>query len=142
MSNGSICKAFLTVIEDCDLRTQHRAGKDNANADALSRLFHIPEDINIKLSNHTEVISYQAYASMEHGARLATSRTYTVNQIMTEGVGDLRCEVCKDTHTRIPMLICECCGLGYHTECMTPKVLTIPKDAWYCVDCLKSNETV
>ena len=34
------------------------------------------------------------------------------------------------------MLICERCGCGYHTSCVKPSLQDIPKDAWYCDECL------
>ena len=29
---------------------------------------------------------------------------------LEEGIGDIPCKICNDTHTRVTMLICECCG--------------------------------
>ena len=44
---------------------------------------------------------------------------------------------CKSTQIKRPMLICECCGKGFHDTCHEPIVLSIPKCAWYCLYCLK-----
>ena len=45
-------------MQEYNFTTEHRPGKDNANADALSRLFTIPNDINIKFSSCNMCISY------------------------------------------------------------------------------------
>ncbi len=38
-------------MQEYDFIAEHRPGSENANADALSRLIKIPDDINIKLSD-------------------------------------------------------------------------------------------
>ena len=40
------------------------------------------------------------------------------------------------------MLICECCGSGFHVKCLKWKqTQAIPKDAWYCDECLNRNKS-
>lgn len=46
---------------------------------------------------------------------------------MNEGVGDLHCKICQDTHTRDTMLICERCGCGFHNKCLEEPLQEIPK---------------
>lgn len=33
------------------------------------------------------------------------------------------------------MLVCDTCDKGYHTFCMRPQMITIPKDGWKCPNC-------
>ena len=41
------------------------------------------------------------------------------------------------------MLICECCGQGFHTTCIDwDKDKEIPKEAWYCDECLVRNSNL
>ena len=48
-------------MSEYNFTSEHRCGKDNANADALSRLFTIPNDIHAKLHYNNMSISYQVY---------------------------------------------------------------------------------
>jgi PHD and RING finger domain-containing protein 1 len=34
-----------------------------------------------------------------------------------------------------PMLLCDACNLGYHINCLTPPLLEIPDELWYCPVC-------
>ena len=44
-------------MKEYTFKTQHRPGKDNANADALSRLFTIPDDINLRVNTGDSALS-------------------------------------------------------------------------------------
>lgn len=48
---------------------------------------------------------------------------------------DTPCQKC-DLYTNPEwILLCDHCDLGYHTECLTPKLYLIPDGDWYCPKC-------
>ena len=51
-------------MQDYNFISEHRSGADNANADALSRLITIPDDISIKYCYNNMILSYQTYCDM------------------------------------------------------------------------------
>lgn len=52
---------------------------------------------------------------------------------------NIACEICKslDSRTTVKgdMLLCDGCNKGYHQKCVTPHVMLIPKDKWFCTSC-------
>jgi len=49
--------------------------------------------------------------------------------------------VCKICHTKTPtddesLLLCDKCNCGFHLLCLSPPLSSVPKDAWYCWECL------
>lgn len=55
------------------------------------------------------------------------------------------CEVCNQANREDRMLLCDGCDLGYHLECLTPPMETVPMEEWFCPDCVynlnRRNET-
>ncbi|KAG0422040.1 hypothetical protein HPB47_002112, partial [Ixodes persulcatus] len=45
------------------------------------------------------------------------------------------CEVCGNCDREDRLLLCDACDLGYHCECLTPPLDTVPVEEWYCPDC-------
>ena len=37
------------------------------------------------------------------------------------------------------MIICECCGNGYHDTCLKPALKELPNGPYYCPECLTIN---
>jgi hypothetical protein len=48
---------------------------------------------------------------------------------------DLGCEICKSKDDGERMLLCDGCDLGYHSFCLTPKLVKLPKGKWFCDNC-------
>jgi PHD and RING finger domain-containing protein 1 len=46
------------------------------------------------------------------------------------------CEVCAENYREDQMLVCDCCNLGYHMECMDPPLDKMPMGKWFCPDCI------
>jgi hypothetical protein len=48
---------------------------------------------------------------------------------------DLSCVSCGLPDHEELMLLCDCCGLPYHTYCLEPALPTVPRGKWFCPDC-------
>lgn len=51
------------------------------------------------------------------------------------------CEVCHQSDREDRMLLCDNCDCGYHMECLTPPMTTVPIEEWYCPGCTRNNST-
>lgn len=51
------------------------------------------------------------------------------------------CEVCRHTDREDTMLLCDGCNRGYHMACLTPPLLEIPQNSWYCDYCFASENS-
>ena len=47
----------------------------------------------------------------------------------------LSCEVCKMPDNEEWMLLCDACGTGWHTFCLSPPLEGIPEGSWVCPTC-------
>ena len=45
-------------------------------------------------------------------------------------------EVCEVCETGGDLLCCETCTLVYHLSCLRPKINSVPKGSWSCVQCV------
>lgn len=45
------------------------------------------------------------------------------------------CEVCGRSDREDRLLLCDACDLGYHCECLSPPLQSVPIEEWYCPDC-------
>ena len=45
------------------------------------------------------------------------------------------CRVCGSADDGARMLLCDGCDSGYHTTCLSPPLVDIPKEDWYCASC-------
>ncbi|PNH10576.1 Retrovirus-related Pol polyprotein from transposon [Tetrabaena socialis] len=52
------------------------------------------------------------------------------------------CEVCTFPDGEEWMLLCDACGKGWHTYCLTPALNVIPDGTWICPQCVDSGMTV
>ncbi len=48
---------------------------------------------------------------------------------------DCFCESCGAGDREDRLLLCDGCDLGYHMECLSPPLQTIPRGRWYCPTC-------
>lgn len=55
---------------------------------------------------------------------------------------NLACEVCAFMDEEHCMLLCDGCGTGWHTMCLTPKLTQVPKDEWLCPRCTEDGVTI
>ncbi|XP_071569924.1 PHD and ring finger domains 1 [Temnothorax nylanderi] len=51
------------------------------------------------------------------------------------------CEICHQSDREDRMLLCDDCDRGYHMECLTPPMTTVPIEEWYCPGCTQSSST-
>ena len=52
------------------------------------------------------------------------------------------CEVCKFPDGEEWMLLCDSCGKGWHTYCLSPPLTEIPEGSWICPPCVKRGVTI
>lgn len=52
-----------------------------------------------------------------------------------------KCELCKSGKDGHHILICDHCDKGYHTYCLRPVVVNIPRDEWSCPSCSSVRPT-
>ncbi|KAM9376337.1 uncharacterized protein phrf1 [Pholidichthys leucotaenia] len=49
------------------------------------------------------------------------------------------CEVCGSSDREDRLLLCDGCDAGYHMECLTPPLNSVPVEEWFCPECEASN---
>ncbi|XP_077451953.1 uncharacterized protein phrf1 isoform X2 [Stigmatopora argus] len=49
------------------------------------------------------------------------------------------CEVCQGSDREDRLLLCDGCDAGYHMECLTPPLDTVPVEEWFCPECVSNN---
>ncbi|KAJ9520169.1 hypothetical protein QJQ45_030084, partial [Haematococcus lacustris] len=54
---------------------------------------------------------------------------------------DHPCEVCRFTGDEAVMLLCDGCGTGWHTYCLTPALDAVPEGDWLCPRCVGAGVT-
>ncbi|CAJ1084504.1 PHD and RING finger domain-containing protein 1-like [Xyrichtys novacula] len=52
-----------------------------------------------------------------------------------EGSSAVICERCGRSDRRHRLLVCTQCDSGYHMNCLTPPVTTVPEGHWVCPEC-------
>uniref|UniRef100_A0A3Q3DAY8 PHD and ring finger domains 1 n=1 Tax=Hippocampus comes TaxID=109280 RepID=A0A3Q3DAY8_HIPCM len=51
------------------------------------------------------------------------------------------CEVCHGSDREDRLLLCDGCDAGYHMECLTPPLDTVPVEEWFCPECYIDRST-
>ena len=59
----------------------------------------------------------------------------TIDVMLADPDSSLACELCNFTDKGDIMLLCDYCGTGWHTHCLTPKLNTVPEGVWICPRC-------
>ncbi|XP_033491032.1 uncharacterized protein phrf1 isoform X2 [Epinephelus lanceolatus] len=49
------------------------------------------------------------------------------------------CEVCGGSDREDRLLLCDGCDAGYHMECLTPPLDSVPVEEWFCPECVANN---
>ncbi|XP_026167199.1 PHD and RING finger domain-containing protein 1 isoform X2 [Mastacembelus armatus] len=49
------------------------------------------------------------------------------------------CEVCGNSDREDRLLLCDGCDAGYHMECLTPPLHSVPVEEWFCPECEANN---
>ncbi|KAA1116707.1 hypothetical protein PGT21_023376 [Puccinia graminis f. sp. tritici] len=65
------------------------------------------------------------------------STSHDLDTSMDHG-GDI-CEICGSDEDDPNILLCDSCDKGYHLQCLTPPLLTVPEGNWYCDACIVST---
>uniref|UniRef100_A0A3Q2X8N4 PHD and ring finger domains 1 n=1 Tax=Haplochromis burtoni TaxID=8153 RepID=A0A3Q2X8N4_HAPBU len=51
------------------------------------------------------------------------------------------CEVCGGSDREDRLLLCDGCDAGYHMECLTPPLDSVPVEEWFCPECEANNRS-
>lgn len=79
-------------------------------------------------------------SSILQSRRPSTSRpsiSYDFDTSVDHG-GDV-CEICGSDEDDSNILLCDSCDKGFHLQCLTPPLLTVPEGNWYCDTCIVST---
>ncbi|XP_029378045.1 PHD and RING finger domain-containing protein 1 isoform X1 [Echeneis naucrates] len=71
----------------------------------------------------------------------------TIQKPVKEGLEDTvdldleqtSCEVCGGSDREDRLLLCDGCDAGYHMECLTPPLDSVPVEEWFCPGCEANN---
>ncbi|KAI4825354.1 hypothetical protein KUCAC02_021039 [Chaenocephalus aceratus] len=71
----------------------------------------------------------------------------TVQKPVKEGVEEVvdldleqtSCEACGGSDREDRLLLCDGCDSGYHMECLTPPLDSVPVEEWFCPECEATN---
>lgn len=52
------------------------------------------------------------------------------------------CEICATNYDNDDdtLLLCDSCNLGYHIDCLSPKLEQVPQGDWFCPSCVEANK--
>uniref|UniRef100_A0AAQ4PIT8 PHD and ring finger domains 1 n=1 Tax=Gasterosteus aculeatus aculeatus TaxID=481459 RepID=A0AAQ4PIT8_GASAC len=72
----------------------------------------------------------------------------TVQKPVKEGLEEVidvdleqtRCEVCRGSDHEDRLLLCDGCDAGYHMECLTPPLDSVPVEEWFCPGCEATDD--
>jgi hypothetical protein len=63
----------------------------------------------------------------------------TVDPTLGHVPGSHPCEVCRFVNRPGKMLLCDNCNTGWHIDCLTPKLPSVPVGAWACPYCVSAG---
>jgi hypothetical protein len=63
----------------------------------------------------------------------------TVDVTLQRPDADKACEACRNIDDEQDMLLCDNCGDGWHTFCLTPPLDLVPSGIWLCPACLATG---
>jgi hypothetical protein len=66
----------------------------------------------------------------------------TVDPTLARVSADHPCEVCRFPDREGEMLLCDNCNTGWHLDCLTPKLTTVPRGHWLCPYCVLVGVTL
>ncbi|CAG9853570.1 unnamed protein product [Phyllotreta striolata] len=60
------------------------------------------------------------------------------HECVNKATGERNCIVCgkKSSMTGTKLILCEICPRSYHTDCIQPNLLKVPRGKWYCSNCI------
>ncbi|KAJ9527864.1 hypothetical protein QJQ45_005505 [Haematococcus lacustris] len=65
----------------------------------------------------------------------------TIDHTLARPTADFPCSICKSPTDAERMLLCDGCGKGFHTFCLTPKLTAVPEGSWLCAGCIGNGLT-
>ncbi|KAJ9511832.1 hypothetical protein QJQ45_004389 [Haematococcus lacustris] len=66
----------------------------------------------------------------------------TIDHTLARPAIDFPCSICKSPSEADNMLVCDGCGKGYHTFCLTPPMAAVPPDTRLCLGCHATGVSV
>ncbi|XP_072906074.1 uncharacterized protein phrf1 isoform X2 [Hemitrygon akajei] len=102
-------------------------------------VYHIIQNAN---SCPVDRITFKHICVRTHfgGAVLKKLPVQNPNQDNEEEQEDVtNCEVCGRSDREDSLLLCDGCDAGYHLDCLTPALHTVPVEEWFCPECALNN---
>ncbi|KAJ9504821.1 hypothetical protein QJQ45_005656 [Haematococcus lacustris] len=59
----------------------------------------------------------------------------SIDHTLARPAVDFPCSICKSPADADRLLLCDNCGTGYHTFCLTPPLAAVPEGTWLCPAC-------
>lgn len=153
--NGRLARWSLK-LQEYDFDIVYRPGPKHSNVDALSRLPCIEEeDVDQECFADFEVIHVNVLSRLPDNRQDRTpAPSRSAQAIEFPGFGrrsepppatdeqseasisiHLPCEICRQEFDWENMLVCDGCGLGYHMDCLEPRINNVPEGKWFCGSC-------
>ncbi|VUG17811.1 DEBR0S2_16864g1_1 [Brettanomyces bruxellensis] len=99
-----------------------------------------------KLLRDVEKYSNLLKIQLEDYSKLKTGRRHnTLSRLLTSEADDKilnlnkGCSICHKNNHFDKMLLCNGCEKGFHMYCLNPALRVVPKNDWYCDECLRGT---
>lgn len=72
--------------------------------------------------------------------KIAVEKPVPLEEQLIQSEAQICCEICGSGDREDRLLLCDSCDLGFHLECLTPPLETIPIENWFCAACTEQRE--
>ncbi len=109
-----------------------------------SEVFVTEEDLSVTSESHDEIDLNLGLHCRNDDENLYSRRGVFQGGYDPAGVRDyisynpfesIKCQICKSGEEDHYLLICDDCDRGFHTYCLRPVVVNIPREDWSCPEC-------
>ncbi|CAB4035143.1 PHD and RING finger domain-containing 1 isoform X4, partial [Paramuricea clavata] len=76
-----------------------------------------------------------AVKKAENGVTIEEIKVEDKTQVKEEYEDPTSCEICGIGDREDRMLLCDGCDRGFHLECLSPPLDSVPDEEWFCRDC-------
>ena len=79
--------------------------------------------------------SRQLRQALYHTWVLGQAQTPLHSGALDDNLDVVCCMTCCSPAFEDSMLLCDSCNQGYHLHCLTPRLVSVPDESWYCPSC-------
>lgn len=97
------------------------------------------DDINLSTD---AAVCHRSVQSNPQLQRLGFDPSGILNYLSYSPYESIKCQVCKYEGDEHYLLICDQCDRSYHTYCLRPVVVNIPRNVWLCPKCNPGDSTL